>query len=650
MPSPERVVIAFAKGDSDQRAATSLSEGFTREGIQVSQTAHASEVIDLMARDIGAPELVIASLNLEGKDDGIALVRKLREKHSPGVATDLARPPVILIGDAEKREAALQAGASLFVPKPAYVKDIVTLAGILGMARDGLEPGWGGELGALHLYYVVRALGAARKTGVLTLLRSHRRGELRFYEGEVTSAQVGMLHGQAAFHQLLLWPEARFDLRAEQVVRRQQIPLAPTELLQDAERFLRDFNELAQGLSPSSTYEQDLRKVAEHIDDIPREVMPVLRLFDGLRSVADVIEDSSVRMGETLHFVKKLIGLGVVQKLGSPKVQVDAQTALQVEDWLVGGTDPGKARRKSGETAAQPPAGDWGALGSTPSWEVATYAPVVPAKATTGEIKVPEVPAGGSSEVVAPVRSVEVEGPAAAGVTVMATPAPEPEPEPKKKNGRRSRPGRSARAIEMVPPQNSKADAALDDTPSQGTLDPALETTAPIPPEAKHDAVAPKRMVTARTRALSGEIDVQEPHPTLAPAEVRAAPVSAIEIKDLPAEVLPPQSMLDTQPVGAGAPPAKAKPAKAPPPPTPPVQPPAAVKPAPPPMRKSAPRAAQSKPGLDKFHDHEEAFFSEEEHFAKAAAHAPESFADLDEGQAPRVPFWKRIFGRAAKK
>ena len=61
----------------------------------------------------------------------------------------------------------------------------------------------------------MRALSASSSKGVLTLVRGFRRGELRLYEGEVTSAQLGGLHGLAAFHQLLLWPEARFELQAK---------------------------------------------------------------------------------------------------------------------------------------------------------------------------------------------------------------------------------------------------------------------------------------------------------------------------------------------------------------------------------------------------------------------------------------------------
>src|SRR5688572_26744740 len=114
MPSPSRVVIAFARGDSDQRAASALAVGFSREGIEVHQASEAREVLALLEREEGAPELVVASLHLEGADDGLALCRTIRARYAPGRSIEVARPPVILVGDAEKRAAALAAGSSVF--------------------------------------------------------------------------------------------------------------------------------------------------------------------------------------------------------------------------------------------------------------------------------------------------------------------------------------------------------------------------------------------------------------------------------------------------------------------------------------------------------------------------------------------------------
>jgi len=400
--APSRVLLAFGtpRGDdadeADRQALASLALGFAREGLAVESDLGAEELLARAAVD----DLVILST---GVGDVRGAVGGLRARLGAPASPEHGVPPVIVIGDGGRRGDALGAGANAFIAKPAFVKDVVTLGRILCMPREGFEPGWGGELDSLHLYYIVRALGAAGKTGILSLNRNGRRGELRFYEGEVTSAQVGALHGQAAFHQLLLWPDATFDLRAESVVRRQQIPLSPKEILDDAERFLRAFAELSDGISPAAIFDQDLVKAAENVDKIPREIQPLVRLFDGERTVADVIEESPLRLNETLQVMGRLIALGVLHRVASPR-QRDHSAALHVEDWVVGQSPPAAAgervRRKSDKTPAHgAPAADWGSLGVVAAWESASYAPVVPSLSATGEIQaITDVPSGVPAE------------------------------------------------------------------------------------------------------------------------------------------------------------------------------------------------------------------------------------------------------------
>ena len=179
------------------------------------------------------------------------------------------------------------------VGRPTYLRDVVTLVRL--MVRSEIE-GDGRFIGRLQdhdsLLALVRAVSSLEQSFVLSLGRGIRRGEIRFYEGEITSAQVGVLHGIAALHQLSLWADARFDLRSEAIVRRQQIPVPREELARDVQAFLERANELAPRVSPALTYAADAAKVRALDEPLPDRVAEVLALFDGLRSMADVIEDS----------------------------------------------------------------------------------------------------------------------------------------------------------------------------------------------------------------------------------------------------------------------------------------------------------------------------------------------------------------------
>ncbi len=331
---------------------------FEREGIDVATADSAEEVGGLLAD--GERQLVIVG-NRESEDAGISLVSALRGN---GASTE--KVSLLYLGDGQRRADALAAGATQFLERPAYARDVVTLARLIANRKVHTRiPTYVGDLGELcGMYYVLRALSASRWRGVLTLVRGLRRGELRFYDGEVTSAQVGVLHGLAALHQLLLWTEARIELRVEDVVRRRQIPLSQAEVLVDAARFLGEIRTAAAGMAPAGVYEQVPRKG----DDLPARVTPVLRLFDGARTLADVVEDSPYRVFETLRASAKLLELGVIHETVSTSPHSAARAVLAIEEWLVGsepvGVPPTLAREGSerlgpepGEPASPPPEG-----------------------------------------------------------------------------------------------------------------------------------------------------------------------------------------------------------------------------------------------------------------------------------------------------
>src|SRR5690606_31318839 len=118
---------------------------------------------------------------------------------------------------------------------------------------------------------------------------------------------------QAAFHQLLLWTDARFEFAHEDIVRRQQIPMSPEELFADAEQFLEGVREHAGQLSPSTVLEQNVQRVQQFGKQVPTEVHGILRMFDGHRVLADILEDSPYRVFETLRVTQKAVEIGLLR-------------------------------------------------------------------------------------------------------------------------------------------------------------------------------------------------------------------------------------------------------------------------------------------------------------------------------------------------
>ena len=421
MTGPSKVIVL----DPDVRSGRQIQLGFQREGVPAEIATVTGDTFQLPTDGTG---LVVVG----GVDrNAVELVRKARA----ALQASHADAPIVFAGRGVARKELETAGADEIVQHPAYLRDVVTIGRLLvgqpATHRTHLVGNLSEITGVLTL---VRALSALGRSAVLTLIRGLRRGEVRFFEGEVTSAQVGLIHGQAAFHQLLLWTDARFDFHHEDIVRRQQIPLASEELFADAERFLAGVRDSSGSLSPSMVLEQDVARIQQLGKQIPTEVHGVLRMFDGHRVLADVLEDSPYRVFETLRVAQRAVDVGLLRKATGPRPKATWRAVLAIEEWLVGAetkedvvargavdntvpvakNETGKSKKFNRRqrkkrrantplpvptTTAPPPMPakaadiDWGALvPRSVGAEVGPLAGIVPAAQRSGEIVLPAAP------------------------------------------------------------------------------------------------------------------------------------------------------------------------------------------------------------------------------------------------------------------
>src|SRR5688572_507486 len=192
MPGLSKVIVL----DPDARAGRQLQLGFQREGIPAEVAAVPRDPAEL-ALPTGDTGLVVVG----GADPrGLELLREARKRR--GEASIDA--PIVFAGRGVRRTDAEAAGADEVLLAPAYLRDVVTIGRMLhGQPATHRAHLVGSLVETTGVLTLVRALAALGRSAVLTLIRGLRRGEIRFYHGEVTSAQVGLNHGQAALHQLL---------------------------------------------------------------------------------------------------------------------------------------------------------------------------------------------------------------------------------------------------------------------------------------------------------------------------------------------------------------------------------------------------------------------------------------------------------------
>jgi ActR/RegA family two-component response regulator len=314
--------------DSDLKGLESLVYGF--QGVDWRSTAcPAPEMAALLVKASAADILVVAAR--EPHDKTLTLLRQLRSSEE---ARNL---PLLVIGPASLRTSVLDCGSSDFLPTPVFVRDVIVASRILVAisnqdAREpGREPSIDGTLADFGLFSILRVMNGLLRSGVLQVARANHRGEILFSEGELAGAQVGSLQGPPAIHRLLLWDDAKVELRLRAVARRAQFNQRFDQIMDEAERFVRDYNHAIQGIGPtSSVYEKNEAKLASAT--VPAEVAPVLRLCDGLRTLTDIVDDSPFRFFDTVRILTRLADLGILARR-TPRDKTSAPTPPLQKFW-----------------------------------------------------------------------------------------------------------------------------------------------------------------------------------------------------------------------------------------------------------------------------------------------------------------------------
>jgi CheY-like chemotaxis protein len=291
--------------DPDPSGLETLTYGFEKDGCSITGTVDPNQVRELIHS--ASPELLLISLR-DSEKTGLDLVRTTTSNPR---TRNLA---CVVIGREEMRAPALAAGAFGFLTLPLFVRDILGACRLVRAASvPGSRPSPDAEL-LLNLaevdgiYFLVRALAVTGRSAVIDATRENKRGELRFIDGTLTSVQLGPVEGLPALHQMLLWDDATLRFKFKNVVRRgTQLSMKSSEVIEECDRFLRDFAHETKDLGIARTVYDDNLGGVQPSEALPGEVVPLLKLFDGRRDLAQVLEDSPFRIFDTLKIIRRFV-------------------------------------------------------------------------------------------------------------------------------------------------------------------------------------------------------------------------------------------------------------------------------------------------------------------------------------------------------
>lgn len=365
--------------DADPRSLRVLEVSLRQAGYSVTC---AKDGDDAWAKvESFVPDLVICDTRLP-KLDGYGLVRKVKG------AREHAHVPVLLLTSqksVEDKIRGLELGVEDYLTKPIFVRELLARVALVFARRaheriavgegdvDGKKTRFVGSIRDMTVVDLIQTLEVSRKSGAIRLRSPTSSAELWFKDGRLVDAEAGVLRGEEAVYRALVWPEAEFEVTFGPCRDGRTIEMTTQAVLMEGMRRVDEWGRLAEQLpSLDVVLEIDDKALVARLPEIPDELNGVLRLFDGKRSLWNVVDESPFDDLSTLSTVAKMLFEGLLVERIAPRSQPEPTPASapraargSAPPLALPGVDAGLVPPSSSGALAQPPSG--GALGAPSS-------------------------------------------------------------------------------------------------------------------------------------------------------------------------------------------------------------------------------------------------------------------------------------------
>jgi DNA-binding response OmpR family regulator/tetratricopeptide (TPR) repeat protein len=301
--------------DPDESTRSVLEVAMARDGFEVLGAGSGREgLAHLQGR---APDAIVLESDLGG-EEGFSFVAQLR-------GTDaLSRVPVLLLAKADDENVEALAdvvGVDDFIQKPAFARDVAALVRVeLARARGGAMR-FNSKL--LPPVQLLRALLSCPRSG--RILLHGGRAELRFRTGKVLDARFDGRGGSLdVLVRALALTSGEYELVLEAVDGFAELQCTLREVVELVAPRLQKWERVLQRSLPlDARLAVDFARLATGLKAMPDEVNRVVQLFDGHRSVEQVLLDSTFNETLTLEVATRLYLMGVL----APAAGSDADLA-----------------------------------------------------------------------------------------------------------------------------------------------------------------------------------------------------------------------------------------------------------------------------------------------------------------------------------
>jgi len=289
-----------------------------KAGFSVTTAVNGQDALEKVG--ISPPDLVISDTKMDVMD-GFEFCNQLKS------APQWSHIPFIFLTNQkaiEDKVKGLELGVDDYLTKPIYIKEIITRVKILlqktereNLQRRDQKARFAGTLSDMGVVDLIQTIEIGRKTGIIHF-SSHdappRMGEVYFRNGKVIDAKLGKLEGEKAIYRLLLWNSGDFEMDFKPSLQHpDKIGLSSQGLLMEGMRRVDEWGRMLEQLPALDTkFEVDYTELSDRLSEIPDEINAILRLFDGKRTLIDVVDDSLFDDLEALGIISKLYFEGLI--------------------------------------------------------------------------------------------------------------------------------------------------------------------------------------------------------------------------------------------------------------------------------------------------------------------------------------------------
>ncbi len=307
--------------DADPRSVRVLEVSLKKAGYSVTTAENASDALEKV--EFSVPDLILTDTRLPGTD-GYAFVKRLKDNR------ELSAIPVVFLTSEksiEDKMRGLELGVEDYLTKPIFVRELIARVTLL-LARktqqsmattmpNSRRTRLSGSLEDMGVVDLLQTFEVSRKSGVARVADGPREARVYFRDGRVVDAVMGRLRGEEAVYRALLWTVGTFEVEFCPVANDEVITTSTQGLLMEGMRRVDEWGRLAEQLPPAlAIFEVAYEQLMERLNEIPDELNAILKLFDGRRTLLDVVDESPFEDLSTLQTVSKLFfeGLLVVKE------------------------------------------------------------------------------------------------------------------------------------------------------------------------------------------------------------------------------------------------------------------------------------------------------------------------------------------------